>query len=215
MNEIMDPALREQMLREHTYSEAAAVVESPVEAGGRTGADAQFQGADRYSDSGGSLPGPAGCGTCRIWRRSGATSIPTCCMAGTWGLKAISRKLLIERDPKALKLFHDVEQVKPERGGIHESACGVAVFRGRAGRQCACTFSPRAAASPIHTFQFGRQPRADGLCLSDYILDAEEGRRDHLALFVVTAGSGVREHAERGQRGWRVFQDARHAGDRD
>ena len=25
--------------------------------------------------------------------------------------------------------------------------------------------------SPIHTFQFGRQRRQDGLCLSDYILD--------------------------------------------
>jgi len=46
-------------------------------------------------------------------------------------------------------------------------------------------FSP-GGESPIHTFQFGRQPRPDGLCLSDYILDADEGRRDHLALFVVT-----------------------------
>ena len=42
--------------------------------------------------------------------------------------------------------------------------------------------------TPIHTFQFGRQRREDGLCLSDYILDPEDGRRDHLALFVVTAG---------------------------
>ncbi len=27
------------------------------------------------------------------------------------------------------------------------------------------------AAEPVHTFQFGRQPKSDGLCLSDYILD--------------------------------------------
>jgi 5-methyltetrahydrofolate--homocysteine methyltransferase len=45
------------------------------------------------------------------------------------------------------------------------------------------------AASPVHTFRFGRQPKSDGLCLSDYILDADEGKRDHLALFVVTAAS--------------------------
>src|SRR5260370_21154559 len=41
---------------------------------------------------------------------------------------------------------------------------------------------------PIHVFSFGRQRRQDGLCLSDYILDPADGRRDHLAFFVVTAG---------------------------
>jgi 5-methyltetrahydrofolate--homocysteine methyltransferase len=56
-------------------------------------------------------------------------------------------------------------------------------------------FAPQGA-SPIHTFYFGRQPRVNGLCLSDYILPAKDGRRDHLALFVVTAGAGVREKAE-------------------
>jgi 5-methyltetrahydrofolate--homocysteine methyltransferase len=50
--------------------------------------------------------------------------------------------------------------------------------------------------SPLHTFRFGRQAREDGLSLSDYILDADEGRRDHLALFVVTAGECIRERAE-------------------
>ena len=48
----------------------------------------------------------------------------------------------------------------------------------------------------MRTFRFGRQPKADGLCLSDYILDASDGRRDQIALFVVTAGTGVREHSE-------------------
>jgi len=48
----------------------------------------------------------------------------------------------------------------------------------------------------MHTFRFGRQPKADGLCLSDYILDPLGGLRDHLALFVVTAGEGVRQRSE-------------------
>ena len=34
------------------------------------------------------------------------------------------------------------------------------------------------------------------MCLSDYVLDAGKGRRDHVGLFVVTAGDGVRERAE-------------------
>ncbi len=53
---------------------------------------------------------------------------------------------------------------------------------------------------PIHTFRFGRQPRTDGLCLSDYILDPVNGRRDHIALFVVSAGEGVREKSEEAKR---------------
>jgi len=33
--------------------------------------------------------------------------------------------------------------------------------------------------------------------LSDYVLPAQNGRRDHLALFVVTAGEGVRSRSEK------------------
>jgi 5-methyltetrahydrofolate--homocysteine methyltransferase len=56
-------------------------------------------------------------------------------------------------------------------------------------------FAP-GAKDPIHTFHFGRQPRIDGLCLSDYILDPVDGRRDHMAMFVVTAGESVRQKSE-------------------
>ena len=66
--------------------------------------------------------------------------------------------------------------------------------------------SRRAAASPIHTFQFGRQRRQDGLCLSDYILDPADGRRDHLALFVVTAGAGIREKSEEWKQAGEYFK---------
>ena len=52
------------------------------------------------------------------------------------------------------------------------------------------------SARPLHTFRFGRQPRDNGLCLSDYILPAAATARDHMALFVVTAGAGIRERAE-------------------
>src|ERR1039458_9352417 len=56
--------------------------------------------------------------------------------------------------------------------------------------------SPRAGVVPIHTFHFGRQRREDGLCLSDYILEGDDGTRDHLALMVVTAGAGIRGKRE-------------------
>jgi 5-methyltetrahydrofolate--homocysteine methyltransferase len=52
------------------------------------------------------------------------------------------------------------------------------------------------AKAPLHTFHFGRQPRRDGLCLSDYVLEPANGHRDHIALFVVTAGENVRAKSE-------------------
>jgi 5-methyltetrahydrofolate--homocysteine methyltransferase len=60
--------------------------------------------------------------------------------------------------------------------------------------------------SPIHTWRFGRQRRPDGLCLSDYILEAEDGRRDHLAAFVVTAGSCIRERSEEWKKAGEYFK---------
>jgi 5-methyltetrahydrofolate--homocysteine methyltransferase len=56
-------------------------------------------------------------------------------------------------------------------------------------------FSP-GGLEPIHTFHFGRQAKDNGLSLSDYILPQAHGKRDHIALFVVTAGAGVREKSE-------------------
>ena len=60
-------------------------------------------------------------------------------------------------------------------------------------------FTP-GAAKPLHVFQFGRQPMAGGLCLSDYILDPANSKRDHIGLFVVTAGEGVRQHSEEAKK---------------
>jgi 5-methyltetrahydrofolate--homocysteine methyltransferase len=62
------------------------------------------------------------------------------------------------------------------------------------------------AVDPVHTFHFGRQPRKDGLCLSDYILEPTGGQRDHLALFVVSAGEGVREKSEAAKAAGEFFK---------
>jgi len=60
--------------------------------------------------------------------------------------------------------------------------------------------------APIHTFRFGRQRRENGPCLSDYILDADDGRRDHLAIFVATAGACIRERAEEWKHAGQFFK---------
>jgi 5-methyltetrahydrofolate--homocysteine methyltransferase len=74
-------------------------------------------------------------------------------------------------------------------------------------------------AEPVHTFHFHRQRKPDGLCLSDYVMPPIVGRassspavsasdtqqplagssryvRDSVALFVVGAGTGIRQRSE-------------------
>ncbi|HWB97176.1 MAG TPA: vitamin B12 dependent-methionine synthase activation domain-containing protein, partial [Bryobacteraceae bacterium] len=111
------------------------------------------------------------------------------------GFKGNFEKLLAEHDPKALELFHNVEELKQQVAQfMRVKAVWQFVEAEREGNSVHL-FAP-GGGSPIHTFRFGRQRREQGLCLSDYILDPEDGVRDHLAMFVVTAGAGIREKTE-------------------
>jgi len=46
-------------------------------------------------------------------------------------------------------------------------------------------------------FHFLRQEGSEGLCLADYLAPMGSSQRDHLCVFVTTAGGGIRDHAER------------------
>ena len=111
------------------------------------------------------------------------------------GYKGNFEKELAAREDKALELFHNMEEVKQEAARFMKVKAVWQFFEAERDGNDIHLFSP-GGASPIHTFRFGRQRREDGLCLSDYILGPEEGRRDHLALFVVTAGACIRERSE-------------------
>ena len=112
------------------------------------------------------------------------------------GFKGNFEKALADRDPKALELFHDVECVKQDAANWMRVRAVWQFFEAQRDGNSIRLFAPGASA-PLHTFAFGRQPRENGLSLSDYVLDPVDGRRDHIALFVVTAGEGIRERAER------------------
>jgi 5-methyltetrahydrofolate--homocysteine methyltransferase len=111
------------------------------------------------------------------------------------GYKGNFEKDLAAHEPKALDLFHKMEGVKEEAARFMKVRAVWRFLEAEREGNAIQLFEP-GAASPVHTFAFGRQRREDGLCLSDYVLDAEEGRRDHIALFVVTAGECIRERAE-------------------
>jgi 5-methyltetrahydrofolate--homocysteine methyltransferase len=129
------------------------------------------------------------------------------------GYKGNFAKDLAAYQPKALELFHRVEEVKEEAARLMKVRAVWQFFPAERDGNAIHLFAarhaamvPSAAELPLHTFRFARQPRENGLCLSDYILEAEDGRRDHLALFVVTAGAGIREQAEEWKRAGEFFK---------
>jgi 5-methyltetrahydrofolate--homocysteine methyltransferase len=121
------------------------------------------------------------------------------------GYKGNFEKNLADHDPKALELFHKMEELKEEAMPVLRVKAVWQFFQAERDGNAIHLFAPGGAA-PLHTFQFGRQPREDGLSLSDYILEGEEGRRDHLALFVVTAGAGIRQKSEEWKRAGEFFK---------
>jgi 5-methyltetrahydrofolate--homocysteine methyltransferase len=204
LNEIMDPATREQVLASHIFGEMdASPAPSPEpqapyqeSRNPKVRADIPIPAApylDRRVREVPNLP--------EVW-----SYINSYMLYGRHlGFKGNFEKLLAERDTKALKLFHDVEQVKIDAARFMQVRAVWQFFEAERDGNAIKLFAP-GAQSPIHTFKFGRQPRADGLCLSDYVLEAEEGRRDHIALFVVTAGAQIREESERAKHAGEFFK---------
>ena len=121
------------------------------------------------------------------------------------GFKGPFEKRLAERDEKALDLYSSVEEIKEEAAQFLKARAVWQFFEAEREGNSIHLFAP-GGTSPIHTFHFGRQPREDGLCLSDYILAPQNGRRDHLALFVVSAGEGVRERSEQAKEAGLYFK---------
>lgn len=122
------------------------------------------------------------------------------------GFRGQFEKALKERDPKALELFHDVEAVKEKAARWMKVRAVWQFFEAERHGNSIALYAP-GAADPLHVFVFERQKKKDGLCLSDYVLDPDaSGRRDHIALFVVTAGEGVREAAEEAKQAGRFFE---------
>ena len=204
MNQLMDPSTREAMLRANTYMQPSVEVltepEAPVPAGSARSSKVRPGIAippapylDRRVRDVPNLP--------ELWSYIN----PFMLFGRHLGFKGNFEKMLAERDAKALKLFHDVEEVKLAVASFLQVKAVWQFFEAERDGNDIHLFSP-GAGSPIHTFHFGRQPKADGLCLSDYILGSEEGVRDHLAVFVVTAGAGIREHADRAKAAGKFFK---------
>jgi 5-methyltetrahydrofolate--homocysteine methyltransferase len=118
------------------------------------------------------------------------------------GFRGRFAELLAAGDTKAVELERKIEAVKRE---CREGAMTVRVvwrfLEAEPDGNAIQLFEP-GAPRPVETLTFPRQRKPDGLALSDLVLPPARDasgrvtRRDHIALFVTTAGEGIRDRAD-------------------
>jgi 5-methyltetrahydrofolate--homocysteine methyltransferase len=199
MNELMDPATRETLVRAHTSQGAGVEIVTTVSVA--TGPVVTHSPKVRTD-----LPIPPVQSLERRVRlvpdlRELWSYINPFMLYGRHlGFRGDFAKRFAERDAKAVELFDSMEEVKNEAAQFMKVRAVWQFFEAEARDGEISLFVP-GAKDPLHTFRFPRQKQGDFLCLSDYILPARETNgqreRDHLAMLVVSAGEGIRDRAER------------------
>jgi 5-methyltetrahydrofolate--homocysteine methyltransferase len=194
MNRLMDPATREVVLREHTAGGEGAVettIRVMVE-------DATQKRSPRVRTDIPIPDAPYAERKVRLvpdLREVWSYINPYMLYGRHMGFRGDFEKRLAGRDPKAIELYEGMEEVKREAESFMKIRAVWQFLEAEADGNAVHLYAP-GEKEPLHTFRFRRQGKGDGLCLSDYVLAPREGRRDHIALFVTTAGEGIRERAE-------------------
>ncbi len=195
MNELMDPATRDTVMREHTMagngfgvSTTVTVTEIPTVARSpKVRADLPIPSVPYLDNKIRLVPDLR-----EIWSYIN----PFMLFGRHLGFRGDFEKQFAARDPKAVELFESMEEVKNEAAAFMKVRAVWQFFESEPEGNVLHLFAP-GGTQPLHTFRFKRQRSGDFLCLSDYVLPPQNGKRDHLALFVVTAGEGVRERSEK------------------
>jgi 5-methyltetrahydrofolate--homocysteine methyltransferase len=111
------------------------------------------------------------------------------------GYKGNFEANLAAREAKAMDMFHKVEEVKAWAADFLKPKAVWQFFETERDGNSIRLFH-HGKTTPVHTFNFLRQPKENGLCLSDYMMDAKDGQRDTICMFAVTAGSEFRDKAD-------------------
>ncbi len=193
MNEIADPATREDILKRSIFTEEVALparFEEKFDAGttrsSKVRVDVPIPAAPYLDRKVRDVPQLT-----EVWGYIN----PFMLYGRHLGYKGNFEKDVAARVDKALELHNRIEDMKEVAKTFMKIRAVWQFFEAERDGNSIHLFEP-GASTPLHTFAFNRQPKRDGLCLSDYVLGPNEGKRDHVALFVVTAGEGVREHSE-------------------
>jgi 5-methyltetrahydrofolate--homocysteine methyltransferase len=119
------------------------------------------------------------------------------------GLRGSFERLRAAGDPKALALEEIVHTVQAEcRAGAMRARAVWQFFEAESEGNELRLYAGRGATTPAARIAFPRQDREPWLALPDFVLPPARGkdggppRRDHVALFVTTAGAGMRELSE-------------------
>jgi len=195
MNELMDPATRDTVVRTHTASgngsgvttsvkvvERAAVARSP-----KIREDLPIPDVPYLERKLRLVPDLRD-----VWSYIN----PFMLFGRHMGFRGDFEKRLAEHDAKAVELFESMEEVKAEAAEFMKVRAIWQFFEVEPEGDALHFFAP-GSSTPQHTFRFKRQRGGDFLCLSDYVLAPRNGKRDHVALFVTTAGEGVRQRSEK------------------
>jgi len=194
MNELMDPATRGTVVREHTASGDGVTVTTtmkvaditPVTRSPKVRADLPIQPVGHLDRKVRLVPDLR-----EVWSYIN----PFMLFGRHLGFRGDFEKQLAARDAKAVELFESMEEVKAEAAKWMRVKAVWQFFEAEAEGEALHLFAP-SEKQPLLTWRFKRQKTGDRLCLSDYVLPARDGKRDHVAVFVVTAGEGVRERSE-------------------
>ncbi|MGZ3708780.1 MAG: vitamin B12 dependent-methionine synthase activation domain-containing protein, partial [Bdellovibrionota bacterium] len=107
------------------------------------------------------------------------------------------RREIEQADPKAFSIWKAVQEVKDEyRGTEILQPSAVYQFFRASSEGNRLHLHGADGKTKLTSFEFPRQRKADGLCLSDYTRPLENGTEDTVAMFVVTCGKGIRQMAE-------------------
>jgi 5-methyltetrahydrofolate--homocysteine methyltransferase len=195
MNQLMDPATREQVLHEHAASGNGFAVATTVKV-------TEMPKVTRSPKVRTDLPIPkVGYLDRKVRLVPDLNEVwsyinPFMLYGRHLGFRGDFEKRFAERDAKAVELFESMEEVKRDAAEFMKPRAVWQFFEAESDGEAMHLFAP-GGEEPVHTFRFPRQRVGDYLCLSDYVLPAQNGKRDHIALFVVTAGEGVRERSEK------------------
>jgi len=204
MNELMDPATRERVLSEHTSSgngvsvaTTVKLVEKPVvRRSPKVRTDLPIPPVATLDRKVRLVPDLR-----ELWSYIN----PFMLFGRHLGYRGDFEKHLAAREAKAVELYNAMEEVKHEAATLMKVRAVWQFFEAEADGEALHLFSP-GQKEPLHTWRFKRQKCGDQLCLSDYVLPPQDGRRDHFALFVVTAGEGVRERSEKAKQDGYYFK---------
>src|SRR6202021_1875238 len=210
MNELSDPVRRDNVLQQHTHV-GAAVLDEPAPLA------QEPAGEERSPNIRIDLPIPPVAYVARkvrnvpdlheVWSYIN----PFMLFGRHLGFRGNFEKALAEHDARAIELNQSMEEVKQRAEEFMKIGAVWQFFEAERRGNSIALFAP-GESTPVHTFHFQRQRVGDKLCLSDYVLPSQNGARDHMALFVVTAGAGIREKSEEGKAaGGYLFSPARHA----